>query len=110
MRDKLIKVGLGITGILSGTIILISVGAYEQGIISGYNFFWQMTVGILLLLLILISCLYLDLERDYIELKEDFNDYLDVEEAEEIRIPQEEEVPLPEKSFKFTIPEGSDTE
>lgn len=110
MRDKLIKVGLGITGISSGTIILLSVGAYEQGSISGYTFFWQMTVGILLLLLILISCLYLDLERDYIELSEDFNDYLDVEEAEEIRIPQEVEIPLPEKPFKFTIPEGSDTE
>ena len=89
MKEKLIKTCLAITGIKSGFIIFFSVGAYEQGSIDGYTFFWQMMVGILLLMLILITCLYLDLERDYTELCEDFDDCFDVEEAEEIRVPDE---------------------
>lgn len=89
MKNKITTACLVITGILSTFLALGSMWAYELGNITGLQFFWQFVTVILLMLLVVICAFYRALLNDYIEVCEDFNNYLDVEEAEEVIIPDE---------------------
>ena len=89
MKEKITTACIALIGILAAFIFIGSVGAYEQETISGLQFFWQVMVALLLGLSAILLAFYRALLNDYTELNEELNDYLDVEEAEEIRVPDE---------------------
>ena len=94
MKNKITTAFIALIGILAAVIFIGSVGSYEQEAISGVQFFWQETVAFLLGMSAILLAFTRSVLNDYTELKEDYNDYLDVEEAEEIYIPDE--------TFEFT--------
>ena len=94
MRDKFIKFCLALTDVLAAILFIGSINAYENGNISGIMCFWQVMVSLLLVTSTISLGFIRVLLNEYTELQEDFDDYLDVEEAEEVIIPDE--------PFKFT--------
>lgn len=103
MKNKIITACLAITGILAVFIALGSMWAYELGNITGLQFFWQIAVAILLILLAILSAFYRALWNAYIKVSEEHNDWHNVEEAEEVIIPDE--------PFEFTrTPEFEESE
>lgn len=82
MKSKLITAALAFVGTLSVLLFLGSVGAYENGNISGLQFFWQLTTAVLLGVLV-VGCVffrevlneYEELAEEYEALHEEFEDY-----------------------------------
>ena len=100
MKNKISTISLVITSICATIIFFGSIGAYEKGCSSWYEFFWQITSSILMYMLVLSLVFARSVLKDYTEVckeLEEFEDELDcylIEEAEEVIIPEEE--------FEFT--------
>ena len=89
MKDNITTAFIALIGILAAVIFIGSVGAYEQEAISGVQCFLQETVAFLLGISAILLAFTRSVLNAYTELKEDYNDYFDVEEAEEICVPDE---------------------